>query len=98
MASYDLSKKAAEDLYDIWIFTYAIWSERQADRYYAILKQAFEDIASYPMSVGKECDALVQGLRSYHIRRHIIFYTLQANGRTLIVRILHERMDYARHL
>ena len=98
MANYDLSKKAAEDLYDIWNYTYETWSERQADRYYAILEQAFENIVSDPMSVGKACDALVQGLRSYHIRQHIIFYALQANGRTLIVRILHEKIDYARHL
>ena len=66
MANYDLSKKAAEDLYDIWDYSYETWSERQADRYYAILEQAFENIASDPMSVGKACDALVQGLRSYH--------------------------------
>ena len=37
------------------------------------------------------------GLRAYHVRRHRLFYIMQDNGRALIVRILHERMDYARH-
>ena len=53
--------------------------------------------ADAPQRIGKPFDEIYPGLRAYHVRRHLLFYTIQTNGRPLIVRILHERMDYARH-
>ena len=52
---------------------------------YDITKEATEDLYK------------ISGLRAYPVRRHMLFYIIQANGRPLIVRILHERMDFARH-
>jgi len=97
MASYDLSKKATEDLYNVWNYTYETWSEVQADRYYTILVNAFSVIASGPDAIGQSFDEILDDLRSYHVRKHMIFYTMQGNGRILIVRILHEKMDFKRH-
>ena len=37
MKKYHLTKKAFEDLSDIWTYTYDNWSEEQADKYYSIL-------------------------------------------------------------
>ncbi len=97
MAKYDFSREAAEDLYNIWEYTVDTWSENQADKYYAILDSAFAEIAKAPGKTGKPCDEIMPGLRAYHVRRHMVFYTIQDNGRALIVRILHEKMDYLRH-
>ena len=55
------------------------------------------DIAVSPGTIGKSYDEIVPGLRAYHVRRHMIFYIIQENGRALIARVLHERMDYYRH-
>ena len=67
MAKYDISREAAEDLYNIWEYTvdtwsedqadkYYAWSEDQADKYYAILDSAFAEIAKAPGKTGKPCD------------------------------------------
>ena len=37
MANYFFSKKAVEDLSEIWNYTYDAWSESQADKYYNLL-------------------------------------------------------------
>ena len=34
MAKYVLTNKAVDDLSKIWDYTYEIWSENQADKYY----------------------------------------------------------------
>ena len=97
MARYDITKEATEDLYRIWEYTVDTWSEQQADTYYALLESGMDDVADAPDRIGKLYDEIYPGLRAYHVRRHMLFYILQDNGRALIVRILHERMDYARH-
>ena len=45
MANYSLSRKAVKDLSDIWNYTYDNWSEKQADLYYTMLINNFQDIA-----------------------------------------------------
>ena len=98
MANYDITKEATEDLYKIWAYTVDTWSEEQADKYYAILEQSFSEIAEDPANHGKAFDEIHPGLRALHVRRHMVFFVVQANGKVLIVRVLHGRMDYARHL
>ena len=97
MAKYDITKEATEDLYKIWACTVDTWSEEQADKYYALLEAGMNEVADAPEQIGKPYDEILPGLRAYHIRRHMLFYTIQANGRVLIIRILHEKMDYACH-
>lgn len=97
MEQYDITLKATEDLYRIWEYTVDTWSEDQADKYYGLLKVGMNDIARSPSTVGKAYDEVLPGLRGYHVQKHVLFYTVQANGRPLIVRVLHERMDYSIH-
>ena len=35
--SYSISRKAIEDLENIWLYTLEKWSEKQADRYYGLI-------------------------------------------------------------
>ena len=97
MAKYDITKEATEDLYIIWAYTVDTWSEEQADKYYALLEAGMKEVADALDRIGKPYDEILPGLRAHHVSRHMLFYTVQANGRALIVRILHEKMDYARH-
>ena len=97
MAKYELTKEAVDDLYLIWEYTNETWSERMADRYYAGLVSAFQFIAS-KSSVGRPYDEIFPGLRGFRKSHHIIFYTVQSSGNILIVRVLHEMMDFKRHL
>lgn len=48
MAEYKLTNKAVEDLSKIWDYTFEVWSEKQADKYYGGLISNFEEIAENP--------------------------------------------------
>ena len=97
MGKYKLTVEATEDLYNIWEYTVNTWSEKQADTYYSKLKSAFEEIASNPLTKGKPYDHILPGLRAFHVEKHLIFFHPQYEGNVLIIRILHESMDFIRH-
>lgn len=97
MAKFHLSNKAVEDLDSIWLYTLETWSEDQADFYYHELVKACQDIANRPTYLDKEYQEIMPSLYGHHIYKHLIFYILVEDG-VEIVRILHERMDFERHL
>lgn len=98
MSDYILSKKAQEDLRKIWDYSVETWSENQAEAYYENLISSFDYIASRPVAVGRSYDEVRIGYRGLHCGRHIVFYRILKTGKVRIVRILHERMDFGRHL
>lgn len=72
MAEYVLTNKAIEDLSKIWEYTYEVWSEAQADKYYELLTSSFLEIVQNP-DLGKsyeEIDSTILGLR---VGKHIVF-------------------------
>ena len=95
---YRLSKLAEGDLASIWHYTAEIWSQEQANRYLKMILDAFNEIAKAPAVQGRPYDHVRQGYRKYPIGKHIVFYRLTADGGAMISRILHEKMDYDRHL
>jgi toxin ParE1/3/4 len=50
MAKYSLSNKALEDLSKIWEYTYEVWSELQAEKYYYMLLDTCQDSADGNLS------------------------------------------------
>ena len=92
MAKYKLTKKAVEDLTMIWNYTFDKWSEKQADKYYAILLKSCQDIANDP-TLGKNYEGIIKELLGFKVNRHIIFYRKSDDKSIEIIRILHERMD-----
>ncbi len=92
MAKYNLTKKAVEDLADIWNYTFEEWSEKQADTYYDILIANYKRIAENP-SLGKNYNGITENLFGLRTNRHIIFYRQIAKNDIEVTRILHERMD-----
>lgn len=97
MGRYIFSKKAIEDISSIWNYTVETWSEAQADTYYYLLIKGAKDLAENPRT-GKRYDEILDGLRGYKVKRHILFYVVLAEGDVEIVRILHESMDISKHL
>lgn len=92
MANYFLSNKALEDLTSIWDYTYETWSERQANKYYEMLVEGFNELANEP-KVGKNYSEISKHIFGYHLGKHILFYRLQKSDGIEIIRILHESMD-----
>ncbi|MCQ2116993.1 MAG: type II toxin-antitoxin system RelE/ParE family toxin [Bacteroidales bacterium] len=95
MAKYHLTKKAVQDLDNIWTYTLNTWSEQQADEYYLSLVNTFAAIANNPCYLDKEYVEIHRGLFRRACRKHLVFYRPVENGDVEIVRILHERMDIA---
>jgi toxin ParE1/3/4 len=88
---YVLSKKAVQDLEEIWLFTTEKWSIIQADRYYQLIFDEIDHICKSPTS-GKMIDEIRKGYRSSKVKSHLIFYRV-TSANVEIIRILHERMD-----
>ena len=98
MRKYRLSRLAEKDLAGIWRYTLDNWSRDQANKYVKGLLNAFAVIERAPESVGHPYEHVREGYRKYSYVRHVIFYKVIEDGSTLITRVLHERMDFDRHL
>ena len=96
MADYRLAPSAERDLEHIWRTTAAEWSIDQANRYTDKLTAAFKALAETPDRAAA-CDHIRLGYRRRHVERHVIYFRKAPSGID-VMRILHDRMDAARHL
>ena len=92
MPEYKLTNKAVADLSKIWEYTFEVWSEKQADKYYDELISNCEEIAETP-DLGKTYKGISKQLLGIKVNRHIIFYRTISKDYVEIIRILHQRMD-----
>ena len=92
MAEYRFTNKAVEDLSKIWDYTFEVWSEKQADKYYDGLISYCQEIAEKP-DLGKNYEGIASNLLGIKANRHIIFYRTINESYVEITRILHVRMD-----
>ena len=98
MAKIRLSRKAIADLDSIWDYTVETWSEEQAVIYYRQIYTAIQGLNNLPVFLEKRYDVIKSGLWGFKVGHHIIFYKKGNNGSISVDRILHEKMDYQRHL
>ena len=98
MANYSISKKAISDLDSIWEYTAQTWSVEQADAYYLQIYESIRLLPLIPDFLGRSFDTVKPGLRGFHSGHHIIFYKKRDDGSVLVDRILHEKMDFSRHI
>ena len=89
MANYKLTNKAVADLSKIWEYTFEVWSEKQADKYYDELISYCEEIAEN-IKIGKKYEGISKQLLGINANRHIIFYRTLNKDYVEITRILHE--------
>ena len=92
MAKYLLTNKAVEDLSRIWEYTYEVWAESQADKYYELLIGSFQEIVQNP-GLGKNYDEIDKAIFGIRVGKHIVFYRFTQASDIEILRILHQRMD-----
>ncbi len=92
MPKYTLTTKALEDLSKIWDYTFEIWSEAQADKYYYMILDSCEELAN-EIVTGRKYPEINKDISGYKIGQHIIFYRRLKNNRIEVARILHIRMD-----
>lgn len=91
-----LSPRALADLDEIWEYTESNWNTNQAERYLRDIASTLELIGADPRR-GQDCSTVRAGYRKFAVGAHVVFYRLVADT-VDIVRILHARMDFDRHL
>jgi len=91
-----LSPKAKSDLSDIWDYTLATWGAEQAEKY---TRKLWADIQSLADNLATSVDISdVRGnYRKSITGSHVVFFKLTATGIN-VVRILHQKMDFDRHI
>ena len=90
----ELSQQAKADFRDILAYTLTTWGESQLAKYRASINDALYVILHNP-SAGRS--SMKPTLMVLAVGHHRIFYRT-IDDTTYVVRILHERMDTARHL
>lgn len=98
MRKYFLSDQAKEDLLAIFSYTLETWGEEQVPIYLNIVETAIERIADNPLLLGSKApEDLSPGCRIFRSDKHFIIYQIMP-PRIGIARILHESMDFSRHI
>ena len=92
MSKFLFSRKAVNDLDEIWDYTVKTWSENQAETYYVLLIDSCNELAKYPAK-GKNYDIVEKDLLACKTGQHIIFYRIISENEIEIIRILHGMMD-----
>ena len=95
MTGYRLSPLAKTDLENIWLYTLEQWSVTQADRYYNTIITTIEQLTSGEIK-GRYTDIRPDFLK-YPIGKHLIFFR-KLKDEIEVIRILHQWMDFDRHL
>lgn len=92
MAKYKFTRRALNDLIEIWDYTVEEWSKNQAEKYYNLILACCVDLAMNP-SLGKSYEILSLDVLGYKCGEHIIFYREISNNEIEIERVLHVMMD-----
>ncbi|MBN8873731.1 MAG: type II toxin-antitoxin system RelE/ParE family toxin [Rhodospirillales bacterium] len=96
MGDYRLTVAAENDIRAIARDSLQRWGIPRAEAYVLGLHETFGRLAAFP-GLGRSADDLRPGYFRLESGRHVVFFVKQTSG-VLIVRVLHERMDFARHL
>lgn len=95
---YRISKEAYNDLEKIWLYTFEIWSNEQADYYFDLIMNEIEYLSKNPKS-GKDYNDIRKGYFRSRVKSHFIFYRINIKNEEIeIIRILHQQMDISSRL
>ena len=90
MNNYKFSRKAEQDLEDIWVYI-AQQNQLAADKQIAQILNRLPMLAQFP-DMGKTRNDLLQGIKSFPIKPYVIYYSKISDG-VEIVRVLHQSRD-----
>lgn len=92
-----LAPLARADIKDIGRFSQKTWGVAQRDSYLRSLAATFERLRTGEVA-GRARPDIRGGLLCYPSNRHVIFFRRHSQGHVEILRVLHERMDFQRHI
>jgi toxin ParE1/3/4 len=92
----ELTEIARADLKSIRRYSTRTWGQDKTSRYMGAIRDTLKDVVRGTV-VTRNRDELRPGLQMATSGRHCIFFEAD-ESRVLAVRVLHDRMDYRRHL
>ena len=92
-----LSPKAKVDLSQVWEYTCAEWGNEQAEKYIREIWAAIEELSS-DLTKSVDIGDVRNGYRKVRSGAHVIFFKATKGGNLDVVRLLHQKMDFDRHL
>ncbi|MGH8066624.1 MAG: type II toxin-antitoxin system RelE/ParE family toxin [Candidatus Entotheonellia bacterium] len=95
MPTYRKTRRADEDLTEIYRYMRRLWGCAQAVSYIRGLEQRFTALADNPLSGVAREDLQPEGPRGFVHGSHIVFYQQQPYG---VLIVLHGRQDARTHL
>ena len=96
MRKYELSRAAARDLDDIYIYTCREFGALQADAYFESLEECLTRLGENPV-LGVDAGNVRTGYRRFVHQRHTLFYRKSKSG-IRVVRILGPGMSVERSI
>lgn len=96
MLKIKITDSANLDLVEIGQYTEYRWGENQRDKYLGDIDSCLYSLAEEP-ELGRDRSELRAGCYSYSVGKHVVFYTYDSEA-LYVLAILHERMDFERHL
>ena len=90
---YRLTRKAAEDIGDIYLHGIQQFGPRQADAYHTLLEKTFRFLAENPRAA-HERPELSPEIRVHPVQSHLVIYRVENDGDVLIIRIRHGHEDW----
>ncbi|HET7666991.1 MAG TPA: type II toxin-antitoxin system RelE/ParE family toxin [Mycobacterium sp.] len=86
-----ITPRARAQLSDVLLHSEQEWGPGQVRAYARALGTAMLALAGNPY-IGRRRDEIADGLRSYRVQKHVIFYRY-LNGKVFVVQILRVRRD-----
>lgn len=96
MKRLDLTEIARTDLRSIRRYSLRTWGEERTTEYMGALRDTMKRLLA-GTALSRPRDDLRLGLQMTTSGRHCIFFEA-GSSRILVIRVLHDRMDYRRHL
>ena len=97
MSGVVLSPKAKADLSEIWDYTYSEWGVEQAEKYVRDLWSVMQE-QTRELTKSVDIGDVRKGYRKVRSGSHVIFFKVTRVGVVDVMRILHQKMDFDRHL
>ena len=97
MSGVVLSPKAKADLSEIWDYTYSEWGVEQAEKYVRDLWSVMQE-QTRELTKSVDIGDVRKGYRKVRSGSHVIFFKVTRVGVVDVMRILHQKMDFDRHI
>ncbi len=94
--TYSLYQKAVEYLENIYLYSAQEFGLKTTEDYILAIELSFKTLAHDPL-ISRKCDYIRPELRAFNVGSHIIFFKITDCG-IIIIRVLHQSMDFNRHL